>query len=180
VDKVGGVRPSDVDRIDIDSVRIGSQTVAAAMSQEHFARGDYFDLDEDEKLTSPSFERFDAGVRFGTDAYQAPAAIAFEPDVETAYLEAPDVIEILRLPGDFLVGQAYFGAVGRGGAAHEARLKDAPGLSMSLRPSPYAAVRTSDFGTGLSTAATTYSGAVQARLQDPGRLIVVEAAELVP
>jgi hypothetical protein len=49
--------------------RDGSATVAATPVQDVFALGQFQELSDDEKLSRPSFETFDSGLRFGSDEF---------------------------------------------------------------------------------------------------------------
>ncbi len=55
----------------LDGSPVGSTPV-----REHFARGQFVDLDEDAALTSPAFERFDAGLTIGAPGFRVPAMAA--------------------------------------------------------------------------------------------------------
>jgi hypothetical protein len=114
VDRVGRTRPSDGNRFQIDEVRVGGAAVSADTVTEHFARGEFIELTEGEKLTSPSFERFDAGVAFGSEEHVLSSSeVAFDPEYETAYLEAPDESFLARLAPVLLNVMSVVGAVAR-------------------------------------------------------------------
>jgi hypothetical protein len=61
----------------LGDVTVGGRTASAAPLREHFARGQFVDLDEERKLTGPSFERFDAGAAIGSGGYRVPSEDAF-------------------------------------------------------------------------------------------------------
>lgn len=92
----GGV--AGPNRFEIKAVTIGEGTpLNYANTQEFFARSQFLDLTEDQKLTSPSFERFNAGIVVGGGVYRVPSAIVLDLDYETAYLdEVPDQGWLLR------------------------------------------------------------------------------------
>lgn len=100
IDRVDTSVPSDGNRFDIDSISIGggpSQT--PTYSEEHFARAKYLDLTEEEKLSTPSFEQFRAGAAISSSSYTVGGdQVAFDPDMETVYLEQPDLVFITTLP----------------------------------------------------------------------------------
>ena len=84
IDRVGRSVPSDGNRFDITgaTVGIGGGGDRVGFRDEHFARGEYLDLTEEDKLSKPSFERFRAGIAVSTDDFGVPAsAVAFEPRV---------------------------------------------------------------------------------------------------
>ena len=86
--RVGTARPSDGTRFDITTVTIAGRTIAAPPSRdEHFSRGRYLDLDPEQRLSTPSFEHFRAGVAISSEDFTAGAdQIAFDPEFETVYL----------------------------------------------------------------------------------------------
>jgi hypothetical protein len=117
IDRVGASRPSDGVNFDISAVEIGTpgspgfKSVTPAPREEHFARGEYLDLTEEQKLSTPSFERFRAGVSLSSAAYVAAASqVNYDPDFETLYLEQPDVREFGVVPGFVLAKLSRFGA----------------------------------------------------------------------
>jgi hypothetical protein len=116
IDRVGRSRPSDGSNFDISSVELGTpgspgfKTLTPSYRDEHFARGEYFDLTEEEKLSTPSFERFRAGISVSTDDYVAGASqVSYDPEVETLYLGEPER-ELGVFPGLLLARFAHFGA----------------------------------------------------------------------
>ncbi len=177
VERVGESRPSDHHRFDIDAVRIGSANVAnPIMGSEHFARGEYFDLDEDDKLTSPSFERFDAGVRIGSDSFVASDATSFDAEYETVYLEQPDVHEYLRLRSDLLLAAVNFGAAQRTDARLADRLVGSEALGITVVDAPHVVAAATTLAA--DPAATTNYTLAKQRVAHSGG-VVVEVAELV-
>ena len=61
-------------RFDVAQVKIGSQTRPAPETvTESFTRAHFVDMSEEEKLSTPSFERFTAGISVGSSTYSLPA-----------------------------------------------------------------------------------------------------------
>ncbi|WP_371599924.1 DUF6603 domain-containing protein [Streptomyces sp. NBC_00564] len=109
--RVGRSRPSDGPRYDITQVTVGGQQEIPGFRDEHFARAEYFDLTEEQKLSTPSFERFRAGIAVSTDAYAVPTTqITFEPEWETANLRQEQDIPFTVVRADVLAHLAAFGA----------------------------------------------------------------------
>lgn len=109
--RVGRSRPSDGPRFDITTVTVGGQEETPGFRDEHFARAEYFDLTEEQKLSTPSFERFRAGIAVSTDAFAVPATqVAFEPEWETADLGQEQDVPLTVVRADVLVHLAAFGA----------------------------------------------------------------------
>jgi hypothetical protein len=135
IDRLGTSRPSDGTRFEITAVEIGTRgspgfhTSAPVYRQEHFARGEYLDLSEAEKLSTPSFERFPAGVALSSDVYVVSGSqVSYDPDFETQYLEHPDRRDLVRVPGELLETFAHFGAA----ASSELRVREKLSADRSL------------------------------------------------
>ena len=125
IDHVGKSVPTDGNHFDITGASVGTgggETVG--FRDEHFARGEYLDLTEEQKLSTPSFERFRAGVSVATDDYGVPAsAVVFEPQWETLYLHQERPSETHVVPARSLVLQAALGAVAQSGIHADRRLE---------------------------------------------------------
>jgi len=121
IDRVGTSRPSDGRRFDISSVEVAGRLIPLPeFRDEHFARGRYLDLEPDEKLSTPSFERFRAGVAISSSAYTvAVDQVAFEPELETVYVGEEVENGRSTIPRFILTAQARFGA-----ASHSALRRD--------------------------------------------------------
>ncbi len=125
ITRVGTARPSDGTRFDITKVAVGGRELAAPVFRdEHFARGRFLDLDPEERLSTPSFERFRAGVEISTSDYRVAAdQVAFNPDFETVYLgEPPAPPERSGVGPLILVAQARNGAASRSQLRRDERL----------------------------------------------------------
>lgn len=66
--KFGNARPQGQSFFTIESVSVGSSITGLTIGpvKEHFARSQFFDISDDEKLESPAFEKMDAGVSIGS------------------------------------------------------------------------------------------------------------------
>lgn len=53
---------------------VNGAQVPSTPVRDHFAPGQFVDLDEDRALTSPAFERFDAGLTVGVPGFRVPAS----------------------------------------------------------------------------------------------------------
>lgn len=178
LDRVGRTRPSDGSRFAIDGVRVGSASVPVEPVREHFARSEFLDLDEDEKLTTPSFERFDAGVSFGTaDHVVGPSEVSFEPEYETAYLEAPDETFLSRLAPELLNRMSHMGAVARADATRVATLVGSEVLGVGVGASPRVMVDAETLEP-VGTARSTYTEVTQEARDQASPVLVVEVAEV--
>ena len=88
LDRLGDRRIDGDSTVKITSLTIGGQTATHADSKEHFARAQFFDMTNAEKLKAKSFERFKAGVTVSTADVTIPASrITGNLDYETKYLK---------------------------------------------------------------------------------------------
>ena len=80
IDRVGSQRPSDAREFSIQEVQVENTPIPSpAPAQESFAPAQFFDLNDEEKLASPSFKNFDSGIRVGDpDKLQTDYAAARE------------------------------------------------------------------------------------------------------
>lgn len=122
ITRVGTARPSDGNRFDIAAFSVGGRTIAApVLRDEHFARSRYFDLEPEQRLSTPSFERMRAGVAVSTADYRvADDQVAFNPDFETVYLGEPAPPPP---PAPTTVGPLILVAQARSGAASQSQLR---------------------------------------------------------
>lgn len=63
MDKFGNQSISDIHNVAIQTVAIGTQTAAITSIKDFFAVAQYKELSDDEKLSIPSFEEFNSGVK---------------------------------------------------------------------------------------------------------------------
>ena len=121
ITRVGTALPSDGTRFDIATVTVaGRDTGPPRFRDEHFARGRYLDLDPEEKLSTPSFERFRAGITLSSGEFSAASdQVAFDPEFETVYLgeqppaPQPDAVSPLILVLQAQLGSASWSALRR-------------------------------------------------------------------
>jgi hypothetical protein len=181
LDRVGQSRPSDGDTFTVTTVEIGGDGQPVVLREEHFARGEFLDLTEEEKLSRPSFERFPAGVAVSSADFETPATqIVFEPEWETAFLrqERPSVVGVLD--PSMLVLQATLGAVGRSELRAMDRILPAADLAISVVDAAWTVADLATAGTGSATAVAsvaTFTEAAQSAAHDGA--LVTELAELV-
>lgn len=95
-------RPVPVQQWTIQAVTLGTPQPAAVLSSlpERFVPGEYFDLTEDQQLTSPAFVSYAGGVRVGIDGVRLGAGHRVDDGYLTKY-EPPLRSEVLAWPGTF-------------------------------------------------------------------------------
>ena len=89
--RYGSTRVAGPVKFELTAVKLGGVAVpltACPPVQEHFARAQYLDMSEDDKLAKPSFEPMDAGVEFSSTAFHPSASVLSTVlDYETAYID---------------------------------------------------------------------------------------------
>jgi Family of unknown function (DUF6603) len=124
IQRVGTARPSDGTRFDITRLEVADRVIDSPPPRdEHFARARYLDLDAEQRLSTPSFERFRAGVEISSADFIVPAdQVGFEPAFETIYLGQPeDGGQFVVSPG-ILAAQARFGSASYSALRRDDRL----------------------------------------------------------
>ncbi len=61
LDKIGSQRPSDVNKISVNAT-VGGTTLAVETIQDKFATGEFRDLNESQRLSSPGFDTYNSGM----------------------------------------------------------------------------------------------------------------------
>ncbi|MEO7361075.1 MAG: DUF6603 domain-containing protein [Gemmatimonadaceae bacterium] len=74
-------------RFVVESFAIGNTTAVPVPVREQFARAQFVDVSEEDRLTRPSFEEMDAGVEFSSNTFTVGNAVANDMSYETAYLD---------------------------------------------------------------------------------------------
>jgi hypothetical protein len=124
VQRFGRSRVTGPNRFDVTAVRVGGTTLTSPPTvTQPFARGQFFDLTDEQRLTLPSFEPFAAGVSVTGSAYTFGTPVTADVKYETAYLdmepEAPrgtvvrTILTAATLPTAALEWQAARGAAAR-------------------------------------------------------------------
>ncbi|HTE47839.1 MAG TPA: DUF6603 domain-containing protein [Gemmatimonadaceae bacterium] len=89
LEKYGDTPIAGINRFDITKVTVNGTAVASpTFVQEHFARAQFLNMSDEDKLTKPSFEAMSAGVEFSSTAYHISASsLSFPMEYETVYLD---------------------------------------------------------------------------------------------
>ena len=91
IEVYGNAQPSGGDQFTLSAVGFAADDVEGV--DDYFAGAHYFRLDEDEKLSAPSFSLMKAGLVLGGSGVDAPAARELTYDHETAYRDPNGVAE---------------------------------------------------------------------------------------
>jgi uncharacterized protein DUF6603 len=89
MEKYGDTVIAGPNRFDITKVTVGGSTVTApTLAREHFARAQFLNMSDEDKLTKPSFEEMSSGVEFSsTDYHVSASSLSFPMEYETVYLD---------------------------------------------------------------------------------------------
>ena len=108
-----------------DLVQVAGSTVAMEKIQEQFARSQFLNMTDDEKLSTPAFEQMDAGVRMSVPELSAGLAVAASTQYKTliynratgqAEPDAPHPLNLGQLIAFAGVGAAAKAANSKGGS----------------------------------------------------------------
>jgi hypothetical protein len=130
-----------------------------------FARAQYFDMTDDEKLSAPAFESMPAGVEIGSSGVTFGAGVASSTDYETFIY---DPIEEAMVPGDtYTVGADVLGALADIGSLRKRARFGGPKREANVAWSRYVVASTDDLSEAAvpgvpAGGARTYSEAVAA------------------
>ena len=186
IDRVGNSRPSDGNNFDITTVEIGTpgspgfRSMTPSYREEHFARGEYLDLTEEEKLSTSSFERFRAGVSLSSDVFVAGGSqVSYNPEFETLYLGQPEVKELGIVPDLIFTKMSRFGAASYSRLRAASKLAADSSLVITVAAPAFTVQSANDLAGLQGQVAGSQTMATQAAKRAEGATIVVEVAELV-
>jgi hypothetical protein len=181
IDRIGRSVPSDGNRYDITGVKVGGVDVPnPSFRDEHFARAEFIDISEEDKLSKPSFERFKAGVAVSTDDFGvAGSQVAFEPEWETADLGKPPEVpnRFFLVPATSLVLHAQLGAVA-GSAINATRRLTGEVTKVTVSPAGFGVAAETRPGQTVAGGALTFTAAEQLSASTTGSTFVFDAAEM--
>ena len=190
LDRFGAAVAASKGPFGITAMTLGAQggivPGASTVLRDAFARGQFFNLSEDDKLTGPQFESFECGhSRIGTDKAWVGAhqAVAFEYEVQVIDSLAEKLrrpLAALEVSYESMQRTAQFGAlkVGSTGAGTAGKFA-APSKGIRVSKPKYKETATDRFDPADATEFETFSQADEKRRADrrPGRRQVVESHE---
>ncbi|MFI7582062.1 DUF6603 domain-containing protein [Kocuria kalidii] len=180
LDRVGRSVPSDGRRFDIAEVRIGNDVRNPMVRSENFARVEYVDLSEEDKLSKPSFEKFPSGIAVSTEDFAVPAsAVVFEPEWETFYLRQERPSERHLVLAASLVKHAQLGAVANAHVHVDRVLNSGITGLVSVLADSFGVAAASTPGQTVASGLLTFSEAEQMSSATTGTTFVVGLAEVV-
>jgi hypothetical protein len=120
IDKFGSTTPSGPRRFGITSITVGGATQKSTPQTDFFAPAQFFEMTDDEKIASPSFDTMEAGITVGADNFTFSNAdglsvvLNYETILVDTQTSAPGTRkEDYTLKPDRLFEHARFGAAGR-------------------------------------------------------------------
>jgi hypothetical protein len=193
ISRFGSAVPAGERRFTL-SVSVGAQSLTTRPVSDFFARAQFVEMSDDEKLSSPSFELLEAGVSLGADAYVIPEqpddwlavgtidydTILVGPEPDDPRRRAPP--EPYALSPVRLGQQARFGAAGSSALRRTGRAKyrTTRGGKYKLVPAEWSIVAAADLSPqpapGIAAGTpVTYAEAVQAlrhlQQEDPAQAV---------
>jgi hypothetical protein len=196
MDRFGDAAVAGPNRFDVEAVTVGGHPLATAATltgaqpvREHFARAQFVEVSEDERLTKPAYEPLDAGVEFTSAGFDVSTRPVRTPmTFETRYLDLetgeirPEARPATKGHGlDHGVLQA-FGRYGAAGRAAQRLVEQTAAVHLPLgvsEPQVVAADRGTMEMVDVGGPATTSEMLVEQRLRRAGVAAqVVERFEL--
>jgi hypothetical protein len=132
IDRIGSQRPSDAREFRIAQVQPEATPVTP---QESFAPAQFFDLTDEQKLTSASFKDFDSGLRIGdAERLHTGYAAARQVDYELKYIDSQGDQRLRGPKTRFDVDAGAFNTWTLQGAISQSELSFARTRKSSLAP----------------------------------------------
>lgn len=184
LDKFGDTAVDGANRFEITGVTVGSTTNNSPnFATEHFARAQYLDVSDEDKLTKPSFEPMTAGVEFSsTDFHLSDASLTFGMDFEMVYLDADpvrpnitrkDVASKFVWDHDLIATLATQGAAARAPRRLDEAMRASAASRVSVDPAPLAVTQvgslTPDSGVVFTKEGATTTAVAEQELHVAGR-----------
>ena len=186
-------------RFDVSALTVGGKSLAATdrvAVRDHFARAQFLQMTEEERLTRPSFEEMDAGVEFSSAAFTVSAnAVSSDMEYETAYLDIDPrrfngtrrdpALERVALDHGFIGALAGHGAAARAPQRIDERNRAKTAARVDIAPATLAAADRAAFAVDaavpLGGQARTVEMIAEQRFsaEAEGRSQLVEEFELV-
>lgn len=146
--RFGNTQVDGAAKFEVTQVSVAGQAIARPeAATDYFARAQFVDMSDEQKLSAPSFEKLASGVTVGSDDYlAAPEVVAADLRYETAYLMQDDPMRrpvnagpvSLGLGRDQLYRQAQHGAAARSALRSTATLRPTGPREVKLQEPPLA------------------------------------------
>jgi hypothetical protein len=150
LNKLGSDAIEGEKKIAIETLIVGPfEKPADRKLDDSFPIAQFVDMNEDDLLGKPSFDRFESGLEVGQQEYQFGQAVAEQFDYEEVNLSTPAEPTILAGIGLFAAGHVAWalenGAAGRSPLRHKAQRLPERDVKIAVNPPP---LQTLDTGSG--------------------------------
>jgi hypothetical protein len=168
ISKFGQFKPSDFTKFEVTEIKIGSSDATYSYIQEAFAPANFLDIGDKEKLSLPSFNEQNSGVKLSsTDDLKCGAVLDRDVEYEQHIMdEANNALKIERLDSSALFSQketTFFsrtGAVGKSAlSAYQSQVVNPK--KVNLQKPGYAVVGTDDLAVVGGAQKLSYMEAIQ-------------------
>ncbi|SFT99719.1 hypothetical protein SAMN04489724_3275 [Algoriphagus locisalis] len=168
ISKFGQFNPSDFTKFEIQDIQIGNSTLNPDYIQESFAPANFLAVDDNEKLSLPSFNEQDSGVKLSnTDSFKCGAVLDREVEYEQLIMDEVNnsfVLDKLAIAGLFSQKETTFfsrtGAVGKSSlSAYQSQVVNPK--KVKLQKPGFAVVGTDDLDAVQGGQKLSYMEAVQ-------------------
>jgi hypothetical protein len=138
ISRYGNAAPSDGHEFSIASVQINNQPETIQPLRDYFARGQFQNLSDADKLSAPSFEPYHAGITMGSTAIQngqdSPRTVTYSEHYiyDPTIPSQPSQLKFYRMPA------GIHQALSRQGAGLTSPLKNTGLAKYGIRPAPAA------------------------------------------
>jgi hypothetical protein len=122
ITRYGDATPSDGNYFSISKVEINGQTESEQTFSDYFAAGQFLTLSDADKVSRPSFELYDAGLKIGSAAVVAGANAPRNVVYDERYIDDPKSFS--RLTGRYSMPAAIHRALVQQGAGYMSPLKN--------------------------------------------------------
>jgi hypothetical protein len=165
--RFGESKPQGQTLFSIDTVTIGTSTAPFANVQEPFARAQFVEMSQDEKLSAPAFEKLNSGVRIGggaltggpvVEASNDYTTLIWDPVLMKAVPDAP-----YTMPSALVLALAATSPAGRAASARSngARFRG-PSRPVQVTSIKYVVASTEDQSTAAGVTPGSYTNTVAA------------------
>jgi hypothetical protein len=196
ISRFGSGTPDVWNHFEITDINLNGKAAPSEVVKDRFARGQFFDMPDEDKLSKPSFEAMDAGVRIGLDngaqGHVSPLELRYETQIVDDPWLPPRILLWLFEPH----ATAFGAHVASGAAALSLVLQtgdakyDVRGVAHGIATAELAHVVASTedlsvrtdvlaFGTSQTAAAQALAAHVAANPHDAGKLQVLPVHEAV-
>jgi hypothetical protein len=122
ITRYGNATPSDGNLFSISDVQINNEEEPHNPIQDYFAAGQFLSLNDADKISAPSFEKYDAGVTIGFSDIVAGSDSPRTVVYEERYIDEPTSFS--RFARLYAMPASIHSAVSRSGAGFESPLKN--------------------------------------------------------